>query len=83
MKDLKEILFENMYRAFKCAKNKESRTEDHEFYMYEVYVLWHVILEAGLYEEYGKYVTLKKHKNIGEVVKPWEDARSTHTVNIQ
>ena len=59
MKDLKEILFENMYRTVECFNCVVLR-EDREFQMHEIYVLWNVILEAGLYEEYNKYATLKK-----------------------
>lgn len=64
MKDLKQVLFENVYRTFQIVKNKELSAEDREFYMYEVYVLWGVIAEAGLAKEYNKYVALKKHKDI-------------------
>ena len=59
MKDLKEILFENMYRTVECFNSVVLR-EDRKFYMHKIYALWHVILEAGLYEEYNKYATLKK-----------------------
>lgn len=64
MKDLKQVLFENMYRTFQIVKNKELRAEDREFYMHEAYVLWGVIAEAGLAKEYNKYAAFKKHKDI-------------------
>lgn len=38
MKDLKEILFENMYRTAECYNNAVLR-EDRKFYVHEVYVL--------------------------------------------
>ena len=68
MKDLKEILFENMYHLHKLAYNKELRAKTNESYMEEAVVLYGVIREAGLAEEYAKYFASKeceRHKNAG------------------
>ena len=75
MKDLKQVLFENLYRTFQIVKNKELSAEDRESYMHEAYVLWGVIAEAGLAKEYNKYAALKKHKDIR---RPWIHDDSDH-----
>ena len=67
MRDLKEILFENMYRAHKLAFNEESRATSH-LYMQNAVALHEVIRESGLAGEYSKYFVKnerERYENIG------------------
>lgn len=62
MKDLKEILFENMYRAHKLAFNEESRAI--------AVALYKVIRESGLAEEYSKYFAKNERERCENSGKP-------------
>lgn len=60
MKDLKKILFENMYYSFALAHDREiTNPVWKRDYVKEAVVLWGVILEAGLTEEYRGYADKK------------------------
>lgn len=62
MKDLKEILFENMYCAQKLAHRKELKTITSYSYMEEATTLYGIIIESGLAEEYAKYFVSKERE---------------------